>query len=64
MLFFCGSREELSVAVAQELSSNGTGNVKKGENGELKVKVKETARKFIAGSVRRSPMIIPVVLEV
>ena len=56
--------EELSVAVAQELSSNGGSNTKKGENGELKAKVKETARSFIAGSVRRSPMIIPVVLEV
>ena len=56
--------EELSVAVAQELSSNGESNTKKGENGELKAKVKETARSFIAGSVRRSPMIIPVVFEV
>ena len=56
--------EELSVAVAQELSSNGGSNTKKGENGELKAKVKETARSFIAGSVRRSPMIIPVVFEV
>ena len=56
--------EELSVAVAQELSSNGAGIGEKGNNGELKAKVKETARKFIAGAVRRSPMIIPVVLEV
>ena len=56
--------EELSVAVAQELSSDGGSNTKKGENGELKAKVKETARSFIAGSVRRSPMIIPVVFEV
>ena len=56
--------EELSVAVAQELSSNGGSNTKKGENGELKAKVKETARSFIAGSVRRSPMIISVVFEV
>jgi len=56
--------EELSVAVAQELSSDGGSNTKKGENGELKAKVKETARSFIAGSVRRAPMIIPVVLEV
>ena len=56
--------EELSVAVAKELSSNGAGIGEKGNNGELKAKVKETARKFIAGSVRRSPMIIPVVLEV
>ena len=56
--------EELSVAVARELSSNGGSNTKKRENGELKAKVKETARSFIAGSVRRSPMIIPVVFEV
>ena len=56
--------EELSVAVAQELSSNGRSNTNQGGNGELKAKVKETARSFIAGSVRRSPMIIPVVLEV
>jgi ribonuclease J len=56
--------EELSAAVAQELSKNGSGIGEKGKNGELKAKVKETARKFIAGSVRRSPMIIPVVLEV
>ena len=56
--------EELSVAVAQELCSNGGSNTNQGENGELKAKVKETARSFIAGSVRRSPMIIPVVLEV
>ena len=56
--------EELSVAVAQELSINGGSNTNQGGNGELKAKVKETARSFIAGSVRRSPMIIPVVLEV
>ena len=56
--------EELSVAVAQELASNWSGTKENSENGGLKTKVKETARSFIAGSVRRSPMIIPVVLEV
>ena len=56
--------EELSVAVAQELASNWSGTKENRENGGLKAKVKETARSFIAGSVRRSPMIIPVVLEV
>jgi ribonuclease J len=56
--------EEMSVAVAQELSSNGATGSQNSQNGELKAKVKETARKFIASSVRRSPMIIPVVLEV
>ena len=53
--------EELSVAVAQEMNDSA---VRHEENGEFKAKVKETARKFIASSVRRSPMIIPVVLEV
>ena len=56
--------EELSVAVAKELTSNGARQPEKGENGELKAKVRETARSFIAGAVRRSPMIISVVLEV
>ena len=56
--------EELSVAVAQELASNWSGTKENSENGGLKTKVKETARSFIAGSVRRAPMIIPVVLEV
>ncbi len=56
--------EELSVAVAKELSNSGTRHKKNGENGEFKAKVKETARGFIASSVRRSPMIVPVVLEV
>jgi len=56
--------EELSVAVAQELTSNWSGSKENSENGGLKAKVRETARSFIAGSVRRSPMIIPVVLEV
>ena len=56
--------EELSVAVAQELTSKWSGSKENSENGGLKAKVRETARSFIAGSVRRSPMIIPVVLEV
>ena len=56
--------EELSVAVAQELTSNWSGSKENSENGGLKGKVRETARSFIAGAVRRSPMIIPVVLEV
>ncbi|HIF43645.1 MAG TPA: ribonuclease J [Dehalococcoidia bacterium] len=56
--------EELSFAVAKDLSNSGTRHKKNGENGEFKAKVKETARGFIASSVRRSPMIVPVVLEV
>ena len=56
--------EELNVAVAQELTSNWSGSREKSENGALKGKIRETARTFIANSVRRSPMIIPVVLEV
>ena len=55
---------ELSVAVAQELTSNWTGTRKNSENDVLKGKIRETARNFIASSVRRSPMIISVVLEV
>ena len=56
--------EELNVAVAQELTSNWSVSREKSENGALKGKIRETARTFIANSVRRSPMIIPVVLEV
>jgi len=56
--------EELSVAVAQELTSSWSGSKEMGQNGALKGKIRETARGFIASSVRRSPMIIPVVLEV
>ncbi|MEC8910945.1 MAG: ribonuclease J [Chloroflexota bacterium] len=56
--------EELNVAVAQELSSNWPGSRENSENGALRGKIRETARTFIANSVRRSPMIIPVVLEV
>ena len=53
--------EELSVAVAQALTKVDSGH---DDIDELKAKVRETARSFIAGSARRSPMIIPVVLEV
>ena len=56
--------ESLSVSVAQDLTNTGTRYGKNGENGVFKAKVKEIARSFIASSVRRSPMIIPVVLEV
>ena len=53
--------EELSVAVAQELSK---ADIRHEEIANLKAKVRETARSFISGAVRRSPMIIPVVMEV
>jgi len=53
--------EELSAAVAKDLNA---GDVRHEEIEDLKAKVRETARSFIAGSARRSPMIIPVVLEV
>ena len=53
--------EELSVAVAKEFTA---GDIRHEEIDELKAKVRETARSFIAGAARRSPMIIPVVLEV
>ena len=53
--------EELTVAVAQELTN---GDIRHEEIEDLKAKVRETARSFIAGAARRSPMIIPVVLEV
>ena len=53
--------EELSAAVAKDLNA---GDIRHEEIEDLKAKVRETARSFIAGSARRSPMIIPVVLEV
>ncbi len=53
--------EELSVAVVQALAKVDTRHE---ESDDLKAKVRETARSFIAGAARRSPMIIPVVLEV
>jgi ribonuclease J len=56
--------EELSVAVAKELASNWSRKEENRENLVLKGKIRETARSFIASAVRRSPMIISVVLEV
>ena len=53
--------EELSAAVARELNGSDIGHE---EIDDLKAKVRETARSFIASAERRSPMIIPVVLEV
>jgi len=53
--------EELTAAVARELDGGDIGHE---EIDDLKAKVRETARSFIAGAERRSPMIIPVVLEV
>ena len=53
--------EELGDHLVAELSSNGGPPV---SNDELKRKVRETARSFIANATRRSPMIIPVVTEV
>ena len=55
---------ELNVAVAQELTSSWTGIKEINENSVLKGKIRETARSFIANSVRRSPIIISVVLEI
>ncbi|MCH9017705.1 MAG: ribonuclease J, partial [Chloroflexi bacterium] len=53
--------EELSAAIAKDLNAS---DIRHEEIDGLKAKVRETARSFIAGAVRRSPMIIPVVLEV
>ena len=53
--------EELSAAVTQALSKE---DAQHDEIDDLKANVRETARSFIAGAARRSPMIIPVVLEV
>ena len=53
--------EELGVHLVSQLSSNGGPPV---TQDELKAKVRETARSFIANATRRSPMIIPVVTEV
>ena len=55
---------ELSVSVAQELTSYLAGPKENDENRMLKAKIRETVRSFIANSVRRSPMIVTVVLEV
>ena len=53
--------ENLAQHLVTELSSNGG---PPSTNDELKRKVRETARSFIANATRRSPMIIPVVTEV
>ena len=53
--------EELGVHLLSQLSANGG---PPHTQDELKSKVRETARKFIANATRRSPMIIPVVTEV
>ena len=53
--------EELGAHIISELSANGGPPA---TYDELRAKVRETARKFIANATRRSPMIIPVVTEV
>ena len=53
--------QELGDHLVTELSANGGPPP---NNEELKRKVRETARSFIANATRRSPMIIPVVTEV
>jgi len=53
--------EELGLHIVSQLSSNGD---IPGTRDELKSKVREIARGFIANATRRSPMIIPVVTEV
>ena len=53
--------QELGERLVAELSANGG---PPHSNDELKRKVRETARSFIANATRRSPMIIPVVTEV
>ena len=53
--------EDLGAHIVLELSSNGGPPA---TCDELKAKVRETARSFIANATRRSPMIIPVVTEV
>ena len=53
--------QELGEHLVAELSANGG---PPSNNDELKRKVRETARSFIANATRRSPMIIPVVTEV
>ncbi len=52
---------ELGAHIVTQLSANGGPPL---SNDELKRKVRETARSFIANATRRSPMIIPVVTEV
>ena len=61
--------QELGEHLVTELSANPALNGAEGggpppNNDELKRKVRETARSFIANATHRSPMIIPVVTEV
>ena len=53
--------EELGIALAKGLEGYDGPS---GDQDELKSKVREIARGFIANATRRSPMIIPVVLDV
>ncbi len=53
--------DDLGTHLVSQLSSNGGPPA---THDELKAKVRETARSFIANATRRSPMIIPVVTEV
>ena len=53
--------DELGAHLISQLSSNG-GPLASMD--ELRTKVRETARSFIASATRRSPMIIPVVTEI
>ena len=56
--------EELGIALAKGLEGFDVGSGPSGDQDELKSKVREIARGFIANATRRSPMIIPVVLDV
>ena len=53
--------DELGAHLISQLSSNGGPPA---SMDELRTKVRETARSFIASATRRSPMIIPVVTEI
>ena len=53
--------DELGAHLMSQLSSNGGPPA---SMDELRTKVRETARSFIASATRRSPMIIPVVTEI
>ena len=53
--------DDLGKHILSEMSSNGGPPT---THAELKAKVRETARSFIADATRKSPMIIPVVTEV
>ena len=53
--------EEMGTHIVSELSSNGGPPA---SQEDIKAKVRETARNFIANATRRSPMIITVVTEV